>query len=64
MEKIIILVRILLFFLSCCGYVQYLRKSVRTEFSVGLLFSGICCILILAGILNLLRIAAWVLFLG
>ncbi len=64
MVKIIVLARILLFFLSSYGYVQYLRKSVRTEFSVGLLFSGISSILVLAGILNLLRITAWVLFFG
>lgn len=64
MNKIIVLVRLILFFLSCYGYIQYLRKSVRTEFCIGLLFSGIGSVLFLAGILNLLRFAAWALFVG
>lgn len=57
------LLRLFLFFFSCYGYIQNLRKSIRTEFCIGLLFSGISCVLFFAGILNLLRAAAWALFL-
>lgn len=64
MDKLFVLVRLLLFFLSCYGYIQYLRKTVRPEFCIGLLFSCIVSVLFLAGILNLLRLAAWVLFVG
>lgn len=62
-NKLIILARLFLFFLSCYGYIQYLHKSVRLEFCIGLLFSFIGSVLFLAGILNLLRPAVWILFL-
>ena len=64
LSKVLFLVRLFLLFLSCCGYIQYLRKYVRTEFCYGLLFSGISCVLFFAGILNILPAAAWFLFLG
>lgn len=64
MGKLMILVRLFLLFLSCYGYIQCLRRSVRPEFCIGLLFSCIGSILFLAGILNLLRLTAWVLFAG
>lgn len=64
MVRLMILIRLFLFFLSCYGYIQYLRKNVRPEFCIGLLFSCIVSVLFLAGILNLLRLAAWVLFVG
>lgn len=63
MDKILFMIRLFLFFLSCYGYIQYLRRFARIEFCIGLLFSGISCVLFFAGILNLLRAAAWALFL-
>lgn len=62
MGKAILLARLFLLFLSCYGYFQILRRSVRTEFCPGLLFSCIGSVLFFAGILNLLRPAAWALF--
>ena len=64
MANLLVLLRLFLFFVSCYGYIQYLRKSIRTEFCIGLVFSGIVSFLFLAGILNLLRPAAWALFAG
>lgn len=58
------LIRLLILLLSCYGYIQYLRKTVRLEFCIGLLFSGIGSALFLAGILNLLREATWFIWLG
>lgn len=52
-----------LLLLSCYGYLQYLRKFLRLEFCLGLLFSGIGGVLFLAGILNLLPEAAWCIWL-
>ena len=63
MDKILFMIRLFLFFLSCYGYIQDLRRFARIEFCIGLLFSGISCVLFFAGILNLLRAAAWALFL-
>ena len=63
MDKIEFVMRLFLFFLSCYGYIQYLRRFVPIEFCIGLLFSGISCVLFFAGILNLLRVVAWTLFL-
>ena len=53
------LIRLFILLLSCYGYIQYLRKTVRLEFCIGLLFSGIGSALFLAGILNLLREATF-----
>lgn len=64
MDKIKFLIRLFMLFLSCYGYIQHLRKTVRLEFCIGLLFSGIGSILFLAGILNLLVEATWVIWLG
>lgn len=58
------LIRLFILLLSCYGYIQYLRKTVRLEFCIGLLFSGIGSALFLAGILNLLREATWFIWLG
>lgn len=62
MDKIAFVIRLFLFFLSCYGYIQYLRRFVPIEFCIGLLFSGISSILFFAGILNLLPAAALALF--
>ena len=57
-------VRFFLLALSFYGYIQYLRKKVLLEFSIGILFSGIGSILFFAGTLNLLPEAVWGIFLG
>lgn len=62
-DEVKFLIRLLFLFVSCYGYLQYLRRSIRLEFCIGLLFSGIGSILFLAGILNLLREATWCIWL-
>lgn len=64
MEEIKFLIRLFMLLLSCYGYIQHMRKTVRLEFCIGLLFSGIGSILFLAGILNLLVEATWMIWLG
>lgn len=64
MSSIKLGLRLLALLLSCYGYLQYLRKYLRPEFCIGLLFSGIGSVLFLAGILNLLREAVWCIWLG
>ena len=56
--------QLLVLLLSCYGYLQYLRKYLRPEFCISLLFSGVGSVLFLAGILNLLREAVWCIWLG
>lgn len=62
-SKLFICLRFFLFIFSGYGYIQFLRKFIRTEFCFGLLFSGVSCVLFFAGILNLLRVVTWTLFL-
>ena len=57
------LVRLFMLALSCYGYIQHMRKAVRLEFCIGLLFSGIGSVLFLAGIVNLLVEITWVIWL-
>lgn len=64
MKIIALLIRLLLLALSCCGYLQYLKKYVKVELAIGLLFSTIGSVLFLVGILNLLKEAAVLLWLG
>lgn len=64
MKAIVLLVRLLLLALSCCGYLQFLKKYVRPELAIGLLFSTIGSVLFLVGILNLLKEAALLIWLG
>ena len=64
MKAIALLIRLLLLVLSCCGYLQYLKKYVKPELAIGLLFSAIGSILFLVGILNLLKETALLLWLG
>lgn len=59
MDKLLFLLRFCLLAVSCGGYVLWLTKYVRCEFAVGITFSGIGSVLFLAGILNLLPEAAW-----
>ncbi|MGM9604602.1 MAG: hypothetical protein ACI3XG_06015 [Faecousia sp.] len=63
MHQVFFVVRLMLLLLSLYGYVQFLCKSIRPEFCIGVCFSGIGSVLFLAGVLNLLREAAWVIFL-
>lgn len=64
MKVIALLIRLLLLALSCCGYLQYLKKYVKAELAIGLLFSTIGSVLFLVGILNLLKEAAVLIWLG
>lgn len=64
MKIIVLLIRLLLLALSCCGYLQYLKKYVKVELAIGLLFSAIGSVLFLVGILNLLKEAAVLIWLG
>lgn len=63
MGKLMFLVRLFMLALSCYGYIQHMRKAVRLEFCIGLLFSGIGSVLFLAGIVNLLVEITWVIWL-
>ena len=53
------LVRLLLLAVSCYGYMRFLSKKVRIEFSISILFTGICCTMFFAGILNILKETAY-----
>lgn len=64
MRIIALLIRLLLLAMSCCGYLQYLKKYVKVELAIGLLFSTIGSVLFLVGILNLLKEAAVLIWLG
>lgn len=64
MKIVALLIRLLLLALSCCGYLQYLKKYVKAELAIGLLFSTIGSVLFLVGILNLLKETALLIWLG
>ena len=63
MNKILFAVRLVLLLVSLYGSIQYLRQHIRLEFCFGIYFSLVGCVLFLAGILNLLRATAWIIFL-
>ncbi|MGM9604603.1 MAG: hypothetical protein ACI3XG_06020 [Faecousia sp.] len=64
MRQAFFLLRFILLAVSLYGSLQFLRKYIRPEFCIGVYFSIVSSVLFLAGILNLLREATWVLFLG
>ena len=64
MKAIALLIRLLLLALSCWGYLQSLKKYVKPELAIGVLFSAIGSVLFLMGILNLLKETAVILWLG
>lgn len=55
MNGIFSIIRLLLLIVSCYGYIVEIRKKVRIEFSVGILFSSIGSLMFFAGILNILE---------
>ena len=61
---IIIFLRSLLLMFSCYGYLQFLRKRIKLEFTIALLFAAIGSTMFLAGILNLMWETALLIFLG
>lgn len=63
MEIALKLLRVLLLGISCYGYIQVLSKKIKTEFTIAVLFHGICCIMFFAGILNMLKESAWAILL-
>lgn len=66
MNTVILGVRVLLFALSLSGWLMLLHRKtqVEVEFLPAAVFSGQICVLFLAGILNLLPWAVYVLFFG
>lgn len=59
----LLLIRICLLGLSLGGYLLHLRKKIRIELAVGVLFAGIGSAMFLAGILHILKETAWLIFL-
>ena len=66
MNTLILGIRVLFFALSVFGWLTFLHKrtDVNVEFLPASVFCGQICVLFLAGILNLLPLAAALLFLG
>ena len=62
MDQIMFLLRGFLLILSFYGYIQYLQKRIRLEFTISILFCGIGSVMVFAGILNILPETAWVIF--
>lgn len=64
MVKIVQLLRLILLILSFYGYIQYFRKKIEINLTIGFIFSSIGSLMFLAGILNILREMALVIFIG
>ena len=60
----LLLIRICLLAISLGGYLLHLRKKIRIELAVGVLFAGIGSAMFIAGILHILKEAAWLIFLA
>ena len=60
--KIIKLLRIFFLFISCLGYILFLSKKIKAEFTIGILFSSISCLIFLGGLLNILSFVAILIF--
>ena len=58
----LILIRLCLLAISLGGYLLCLRKRIRIELAVGVLFAGIGSAMFAAGILHILKETAWLLF--
>jgi hypothetical protein len=56
--------RALVLLVSFYGYLQYVSKKIKLEFSLAVIFSGIGSVMFLAGILNVLRECAVLILLG
>ena len=64
MRYIVLILRLMMLMISCYGYVRFLSTKVRVEFAYGIFLSSICSIMFFAGILNILEIIAWGIFVG
>ena len=60
----LLLIRICLLAVSIGGYLLHLRKKIRIELAVGVLFAGIGSVMFIAGILHILKETAWLIFLA
>lgn len=58
MSFVVKIIRVLILVLSFYGYIQSVRKKVKLEFSIGIIFSAIGSVMFLAGILNIMKEAA------
>jgi len=58
------ILRLLMLIGSMCGYMFMLRGRIRSEFSLAFLFSCIASAMVIAGMLNILNEAAWLIFIG
>ena len=58
MGLVVKIIRVLILVLSFYGYIQSVRKKVKLEFSIGIIFSAIGSVMFLAGILNIMKEAA------
>ena len=63
MKEILFSLRMLLLLFSLYGCIRFLSRYFRIEFCFGICFSLVGSTLFLAGMLNLLREAAWAIFL-
>ncbi len=59
MAHVQLMLRLLLLLISCYGYIRCIGKYLRWEFTVGVFFASVCSTMFLAGILNILKEAAW-----
>lgn len=57
------ILRLLLLVISFYGYLQWVSRTIRPEFSIGIVFCGIGSLMFLAGILNILEVTAAVILL-
>lgn len=55
MDMVIKFIRLLILVASFYGYVQFLRKKVKLEFSIGIIFVSVGSVMFLAGILNVMK---------
>lgn len=60
----LIAVRLGILLVSVLGWLAYLQRKVRVEFALGILLTGIGSLMFAAGILHILREAAWLVFFG
>lgn len=58
------LIRLSLLTISVCGYLLFIGKHIRMEFTLGAFFSGLCSVMFFAGILNILAETAFAVWLG
>lgn len=63
MIYVTLLIRFSLLALSVCGYLLFISKHIRTEFALGVFFTGLCSVMFFAGILNVMAETAFAVWL-